>query len=104
MLGDPIVRAGTLSMFALQAANVGLSVYLPVYLQSVLGLDASQSGTAMLGLLLGTVAGATLSGQNDPALHPLQADRPRRRAVQRGLPGRVRVGGGSGVSCSWSRC
>lgn len=66
VLGDPIVRAGTLSMFALQAANVGLSVYLPVYLQSVLGLDASQSGTAMLGLLLGTVAGATLSGKTIP--------------------------------------
>jgi EmrB/QacA subfamily drug resistance transporter len=66
VLGDPIVRAGTLSMFALQAANVGLSVYLPVYLQSVLGLDASQSGTAMLGLLLGTVAGATFSGKTIP--------------------------------------
>jgi EmrB/QacA subfamily drug resistance transporter len=66
VLGDPIVRAGTLSMFALQAANVGLSVYLPVYLQSVLGLNASQSGMAMLGLLLGTVAGATFSGKTIP--------------------------------------
>jgi EmrB/QacA subfamily drug resistance transporter len=66
VLGDPIVRAGTLSMFALQAANVGLSVYLPVYLQSVLGLNASQSGTAMLGLLLGTVLGATVSGKTIP--------------------------------------
>src|SRR5690606_11396779 len=66
VLGDPIVRAGTLSMFALQAANVGLAVYLPVYLQSVLGLNASQSGTGMLGLLLGTVAGATLSGKTIP--------------------------------------
>jgi EmrB/QacA subfamily drug resistance transporter len=66
VLGDPIVRAGTLSMFALQAANVGLSVYLPVYLQSVHGLNASQSGTGLLGLLLGTVAGATLSGKTIP--------------------------------------
>ena len=66
VLGDPVVRAGTLAMFALQAANVGLTVYLPVYLQSVLGLNASQSGTAMLGLLLGTVAGATLGGKTIP--------------------------------------
>jgi EmrB/QacA subfamily drug resistance transporter len=66
VLGDPIVRAGTLSMFALQAANVGLTVYLPVYLQSVLGLNASQSGIAMLGLLLGTVLGATVSGKTIP--------------------------------------
>lgn len=63
VLGNPIVLAGTLSMFLLQAANIGLAVYLPVYLQSTLGLSASASGTAMLGLMLGTVAGATLSGR-----------------------------------------
>ena len=66
VLGNPIVLAGTLSMFLLQAANIGASVYLPVYLQSVVGLSVSQSGTAMLGLLLGTVAGATFSGRMIP--------------------------------------
>ena len=66
VLGNPIVLTGTLAMFLLQAANVGLAVYLPVYLQSVLGLSVSASGTAMLGLLLGTVAGATFSGQTIP--------------------------------------
>jgi EmrB/QacA subfamily drug resistance transporter len=66
VLSNPIVLAGTLSMFLLQAANVGLAVYLPVYLQSVLGLSASASGTAMLALLLGTVAGATFSGRMIP--------------------------------------
>lgn len=63
VLGNRIVLAGTLSMFLLQAANIGASVYLPVYLQSVVGLSVSQSGTAMLGLLLGTVAGAAFSGR-----------------------------------------
>lgn len=38
VLSNPIVLAGTLSMFLLQAANIGASVYLPVYLQSVVGL------------------------------------------------------------------
>ena len=66
VLGNPIVLAGTLSMFLLQAANVGMAVYLPVYLQSVLGLSASASGIGMLGLLLGTVAGATFSGRTIP--------------------------------------
>ncbi|CDX19585.1 Membrane transporter [Mesorhizobium sp. ORS 3324] len=66
VLGDRIVLAGTLSMFLLQAANIGASVYLPVYLQSVVGLSVSESGTAMLGLLLGTVAGATFSGRMIP--------------------------------------
>jgi EmrB/QacA subfamily drug resistance transporter len=66
VLGNPIVLTGTLSMFLLQAASIGISVYLPVYLQSVVGLSVSESGTAMLGLLLGTVAGATFSGRTIP--------------------------------------
>ncbi|RUV99549.1 MULTISPECIES: MDR family MFS transporter [unclassified Mesorhizobium] len=66
VLGNRIVLAGTLSMFLLQAANIGASVYLPVYLQSVVGLSVSESGIAMLGLLLGTVAGATFSGRMIP--------------------------------------
>ncbi len=66
VLGNPIVLAGTLSMFLLQSANVGMAVYLPAYLQSVLGLSASASGIGMLGLLLGTVAGAAFSGRMIP--------------------------------------
>ncbi|TIR76607.1 MAG: MFS transporter [Mesorhizobium sp.] len=66
VLGNRIVLAGTLSMFLLQAANIGASVSLPVYLQSVVGLSVSESGIAMLGLLLGTVAGATFSGRMIP--------------------------------------
>ncbi len=63
ILANPIVRAGTGSMFLAQAAFVGLSVYVPLYLQLVLGLSVSESGTALLGLLLGTVAGAMSSGR-----------------------------------------
>ena len=63
VLGNRIVLAGTLSMFVLQAANVGLAVYMPVYFQSYLGLSAGESGVALLGLLLGTVVGATASGR-----------------------------------------
>lgn len=66
VLGNPIVFAGTLSLFLLQAANIGLAVYLPVYLQSIVGLSASESGIALLGLMLGTVAGATFSGRTIP--------------------------------------
>jgi len=66
VLSNRIVLAGTFSMFLLQAASIGLSVYLPVYLQFVVGLTAGESGMAMLGLLLGTVAGATTSGKLVP--------------------------------------
>lgn len=63
VLGNPIVRYGTLAMFLGQTASVGLSVYIPVYGQSFYGLSASGSAIVMLGLLLGTVAGATFSGR-----------------------------------------
>jgi EmrB/QacA subfamily drug resistance transporter len=66
VLSNRIVLAGTISMFLLQAASIGLSVYLPVYLQSYVGLSASQSGMSLLGLLLGTVAGASTSGRLIP--------------------------------------
>jgi EmrB/QacA subfamily drug resistance transporter len=66
VLANRIILTGALAIFMLQASNVGLSVYLPVYLQSCLGLTAGESGVALLGLLLGTVAGATTSGKLIP--------------------------------------
>jgi len=66
VLANPVVRWGTIAIFLVQAANVGLSVYLPVYVQSAHGLTAGGSGMAMLGLLLGTVFGATTSGRAIP--------------------------------------
>jgi EmrB/QacA subfamily drug resistance transporter len=68
VLANPIVRYGTLSIFLVQAANVGLAVYIPVYVQFSEGLTASSAGIAMLGLLLGTVLGATISGRTIPRL------------------------------------
>lgn len=66
VLANPVVRYGTVAMFLLQTSNVGLSVYIPVYAQSFNGLSASGSGVVMIGLLLGTVFGATTSGRTIP--------------------------------------
>ncbi|MGN6551592.1 MAG: MDR family MFS transporter [Pararhizobium sp.] len=63
VLRNPIVLAATASMFLAQAASIGLSVYLPIYLQHVIGLSVANSGFALLGLLLGTVVGAMSSGR-----------------------------------------
>jgi MFS family permease len=62
VLANPIVLGGTLSTFLAQGANVGLAVYLPVYMQASLGLSVSDSGVALLGIMLGTVTGAMMSG------------------------------------------
>ncbi|TPW29329.1 MDR family MFS transporter [Pararhizobium mangrovi] len=63
ILRNAIVLTATTSMFLAQAAAIGTSVYLPIYLQHHVGLSVSESGTALLGLLLGTVGGATISGR-----------------------------------------
>ena len=63
ILRNGIVLAGTMAMFLAQGASIGLSVYLPIYLQRHIGLSVSGSGTALLGLLLGTVFGAMMSGR-----------------------------------------
>ncbi len=66
VLADPVVRYGALAMFLVQAANVGLSVYIPLYMQSFYGLSAGDAGFAMVGILMGTVFGATASGRTIP--------------------------------------
>ena len=38
---------------------IGLTIYLPVYFETVRGLSASPSGLALIPLMVGTVAGAT---------------------------------------------
>ncbi len=66
VLADPVVRYGALAMFLVQAANVGLSVYIPLYAQVFHGLSAGDAGFTMVGLLMGTVFGATASGRTIP--------------------------------------
>ncbi len=63
VLSNRIALAGCFAMFMVSAVNVGLTVYLPVYAQAYLGLSPAESGYALLGFLLGAVAGATLGGR-----------------------------------------
>jgi MFS family permease len=69
VLNNRIVLTATMSMFLGQAAFIGLSVYLPIYMQSFLGISVSGSGMGLLGLLLGTVAGAMASGKIIPRFY-----------------------------------
>ena len=60
---DPLVAAGTATAGFAMGVFIALSVYLPIYLQLVLGLTVSGSGIAVIALSVGTVTGATLSGR-----------------------------------------
>ncbi len=63
VLFNPVVRTATLSAGFGMGSLIGLSVYVPVYLQAVAGLSAGHSGLGLIPLLGGTVIGATFSGR-----------------------------------------
>jgi predicted MFS family arabinose efflux permease len=63
LLRNPVLRNGTIAAFFGMGTNIGLSIYVPLYLQSVLGLSASHSGLALIPLMGGTVVGAQTSGR-----------------------------------------
>jgi EmrB/QacA subfamily drug resistance transporter len=58
-----VVRNGTLSACFGMGVFIGMSIYVPVYLETVRGLSAADSGLALVPLMVGTVVGATLSGR-----------------------------------------
>ncbi len=60
---NQVVRMGTISACFGMGTYIGLTIYLPVYFEAVRGLSASQSGLALIPLMVGTVAGATASGR-----------------------------------------
>jgi len=63
LLANQVVRMGTLSAFFGMGTYIGLTIYMPVYFETVSGLSASNSGLALIPLMIGTVCGATLSGR-----------------------------------------
>jgi EmrB/QacA subfamily drug resistance transporter len=63
VLANPVVRAGTIAACFGMGTYIGLTIYMPIYLQSVIGLSVSEAGVATIPLMLGTVTGATVSGR-----------------------------------------
>jgi predicted MFS family arabinose efflux permease len=63
VLRNPVVRTGTLSACFGMGTYIGLTIYVPMYFEAVLGLSASSSGLALIPLMVGTVLGATFSGR-----------------------------------------
>ena len=63
VLGNPVVLTATFSVFFAMAAFIGLTVFIPLFLQLVLGMTSSESGLALVGYMLGTVFGASIAGQ-----------------------------------------
>ena len=62
VLSNNVVACSTLSASCAIGVFIGLAIYVPIYMQGVLGTSASGAGIAMLPLMLGTVTGSTLTG------------------------------------------
>jgi len=63
VLFNPVVGAGTATNFFVMGTLVGLSIYVPIYFEAVVGLSAGQSGLALIALMGGTVTGAQIAGR-----------------------------------------
>nr|WP_281380157.1 MFS transporter [Prosthecomicrobium pneumaticum] len=60
VMTDRTILLSSIGLMACQGSNIGLSLYLPLYFQSRLGLSASEAGFATLGMLGGITIGAYL--------------------------------------------
>ncbi len=63
VLGNRVVRDGIIATFFTVGAMIGLTVFIPLYFEAVLGLTAGQSGAGLMAFMGGTVAGATGAGR-----------------------------------------
>jgi EmrB/QacA subfamily drug resistance transporter len=62
VLKNPVVATATTSNFFSMAVNLGLGVYIPLYLQGVRHLDPSSAGLSLVPLMASMVCGAAFSG------------------------------------------
>ncbi len=63
VLGNQVVRTGVVAAAFAMGTLIGLSIEIPLYLEGVLHLSASQSGAALIPLMAGVVIGATGTGR-----------------------------------------
>ena len=63
LFNDPVVARANLALFLVNLGYMGVPMFLPLYLQLVRGLSASQSGVAMLPLLFGVLTGSMVAGR-----------------------------------------
>ncbi len=63
LLSNQVVLSGGGSVGLCMGVFVGLSIYVPIYFETVMGLSASQSGLALLPLMTGSTIGAVVCGK-----------------------------------------
>lgn len=60
---NPIVSLCSICVFLLGMGMFGVIIYLPLFMQGVMGVSATQSGNLLTPLMMGAVAGSVVTGQ-----------------------------------------
>ena len=63
VLANPVVKTATLAAGLGMGTLIGLSIFMPIYFETVLGFTASESGLSLIPLSIGTVVGSTAAGR-----------------------------------------
>jgi EmrB/QacA subfamily drug resistance transporter len=63
ILANKVVAMAIVAACSAIGVFIGLTIYTPIFLEGAYGLTATQSGFTLIPLMVGTVAGATLSGR-----------------------------------------
>ncbi len=63
VLNNPVMRVGTVATACTQGVNIGLTIFVPLYYELVHGLSASDSGLALIPIVMMTTPGSFLSGR-----------------------------------------
>jgi EmrB/QacA subfamily drug resistance transporter len=63
VLKNPVMRAGSLTSACAQGVAIGLTIFVPLYYEMVHGLSASDSGLALIPIVIMTTPGSYLSGR-----------------------------------------
>ena len=66
VLENQVALTSTMTMFFMMGAYLALNIYLPIYFQTIGGLSASESGFALIPLLVFTSAGAWIASRLMP--------------------------------------
>ncbi len=60
---NPVISVCSAAVFVLGMGMFGVIIYLPLFMQGVLGISATQSGSLLTPLMMGAVVASVLSGQ-----------------------------------------
>lgn len=63
LFANPVIRMTSVLGFTVMVINVGATVYVPLYLEFVRGMNAYSSGLVLIALMVGVVGGALITGQ-----------------------------------------